>query len=199
MKCAWLSALLLACGWSAVVEASNSIRCGSRLVAVGDSAAQLIGACGEPALRDAWDSGAVGYGAIAGIEQWTYNFGAGQLLRVVQLRQGVIQRIDAEGYGFHAADARRDCSAAAAIGPGMSKYRLLARCGAPLTRVADHRLVYPQARVAGSDWLRQRPNALIAVYREEWTYNFGGSKLMRIVTLDNGSVSELRMGPRGFD
>lgn len=194
-----LAVLLLSFG--ALAEASGSLRCGSRLVSAGDSAASLLGACGEPALRDAWRGGGVyGAGALAGVEQWTYNFGSGQLLRVVELRQGRIERIDSEGYGFPD-PSRRDCSAAAAITAGMTKYRLLSRCGAPLTRVADHRLIHAQPRYAGDAQfrLRNRPDVLVPVYREEWTYNFGSSKLLRIVILDNGSVSDVRTGERGFD
>lgn len=200
MKFKYLLVILLL-GFGAVAEASGSLRCGSRLVSTGDSAASLIGTCGEPDLRDAWSpGGAYGPGALAGVEQWTYNFGSGQLLRVIQLRQGRIERIEAEGYGFPV-QTPRDCSAVAAIAPGMSKYRLLSRCGAPLTRVADHRLIHPSPRYAGDPHfqLRHRTDVLVPVYREEWTYNFGSSKLLRIVILDNGSVSDVRTGERGFD
>ncbi len=162
-------------------------------------AASLLGACGEPALRDAWSPAtAYGPGALAGVEQWTYNFGSSQLLRVVRLRQGRIERIDSEGYGFPR-EAPRDCSASAAIFRGMSKYRLLARCGEPLTRTADHLLApaYPEHRHWGHRGYRD--DYVEAVYREEWTYNFGSAKLLRIITLDNGKVTDVQTGARGFN
>jgi len=196
---------ILAIGLLAFVDASSaagSMRCGSRLVAEGDSAAQLLGACGEPDLRDVWTTGgAYGPGALAAVEQWTYNLGSSQLLRIVQLRQGRIENIELEGYGFSPSSAARDCSAAGAIPRGMSKYRLLARCGAPLTRLADQRLLHPNPhQLNNPGWrLRHRADALIPTYREEWTYNFGSSKLMRTVILDNGSVSDVQIGERGFD
>ena len=37
------------------------------------------------------------------------------------------------------------------------------------------------------------------VYREEWVYNFGAARFMRIVHLDNGRVTDVEFGGRGFD
>lgn len=192
--------LLLLC-LADVAVAGESMRCGSRLVAEGDSAAKLIGVCGEPALRETWQApGGYALGALAAVEQWTYNFGSQKLLRVVRLRQGRIERIDSEGYGF-AVESARDCSPATAIGAGMSKYRLLSRCGEPLTRTVSHPLLRRPPRVYGGlhDGDAGVYGALEPVFREEWTYNFGSSKLMRIVILDNGVVSDVRTGERGFD
>jgi hypothetical protein len=190
--------LLLALAGPAV--AADSMRCGSRLVATGDSAAKLLGVCGEPALRDAWQApGGYGLGTLAEVEEWTYNFGPQQLLRLVRLRQGRIERIEAEGYGFHAS-GRRDCSPSTAIARGMSKYRLLTHCGEPLTRIVSHRLLRRPPRYYGGGFgYHAGDHVLEAVHREEWTYNFGSSKLMRLVTLDNGVVSDVRTGERGFD
>lgn len=192
---------LLALLVAGAAGAGESMRCGSRLVAEGDSAAKLLGVCGEPALRDAWQPPA-GYslGALAEVEQWTYNFGPQQLLRVVRLRRGRIDRIESEGYGFHAGSTRY-CSASNAIAPGMTKYRLLSRCGEPLTRTVSHRLLRHRPRLPGGhhDYYPGDYGALEPVYREEWTYNFGSSKLMRLVILDNGVVSDVRTGERGFD
>lgn len=194
----WHAVLLLLCA-AGTAQAGEAMRCGSRLVAEGDTAAKLLGVCGEPDLRDAWLIAGHAPGLLAETEEWTYNFGPQKLLRVVRLRQGRIDRISSEGYGFNEA-APRDCSASAAIAPGMSKYRLLARCGEPLTRTTSHLLLHRPARVYGGGLRDEYLGAggLEPVYREEWTYNFGSSRLMRIVTLDNGRVSELRFGERGF-
>lgn len=178
--------------------AAESMRCGSRLVAEGDSAAKLLAVCGEPDLRDSWQAPGFAPGLLAETEQWTYNFGSQKLLRLVRLRQGRIERMDSEGYGF-ALPATRDCSAAAAIVPGMSKYRLLARCGEPLLRTGTHLLLERPPRHYGGGFAYSRPSGLEAVYREEWTYNLGSSRLMRVVVLDNGRVGEVRTGERGFD
>lgn len=176
--------------------ALDSMRCGSRLASAGMTAAEVLAACGEPDYRDVWAQPA-GYGAayLGQVEEWTYNFGSNQLLRVLRFRQGRLQRIDTEGYGF-AADAVADCSGGISI--GISKYRLLAECGEPVTRSADF-LQVPVDRGRRVDDPRDAAPAWAFVYREEWVYNFGAGRLMRIVQLDNGRVSEVQTGARGFD
>ncbi len=195
MKFAPFMLLLFALLPAVPAQALDSMRCGSRLTSVGTTAAEVLAACGEPAYRDVWPQP---YGAAAGylgqVEQWTYNFGSSQLLRVLRFRQGRLQRIDTEGYGFAAADPG-DCSGG--ITPGIAKYRLIAQCGEPLTRSADF-LQVPLDRYQRVYDPRHAPPAWEFVYREEWVYNFGPARLMRIVRLDNGRVTEVETGARGF-
>lgn len=190
------ASLLLLLAAAGVAEAQGALRCGSRLVREDMLAAQVLSVCGEPAYRDIWAApGTHAPGYVAAQEAWTYNFGSSQLLRIVHFRNGRVEHIDSEGYGFPRAPAG-NCSAG--IGIGWSEYRLLARCGAPLTRQAEQRLV-PLER-HGQVW--EAPGggyALTPVFREEWVYNFGSRHLLRIVTLDNGRVSEVRSEGRGFD
>lgn len=185
--------LLLLAG---AAEAQGALRCGSRLVREDMLAAQVLATCGEPAYRDVWAvPGQYAPGYLAPQEEWTYNFGSSQLLRIVRFRNGRVEHIDSEGYGFPVGGPGR-CSAG--IGIGWSEYRLLARCGEPLTRQADQRLVPLQRQ--GEPWRDAYGQvALTPVFREEWIYNFGARHLLRVVTLDNGRVSEVRSEGRGFD
>ncbi|MDD3763836.1 MAG: DUF2845 domain-containing protein [Nevskiales bacterium] len=191
--------LLAAALLVATTADAASLRCGSRLVSEHMLAAEVIAACGQPDLRDVWVSARNGDAGFLGeIEEWTYNFGSSRLLRLLRFRNGRLEAIDAEGYGFAEGAAGR-CGPAD-IHPGMSKYRLLARCGEPLTRVADM-LFYPQQHGLG----RHHPLAphlrgeVVPVMREEWTYNFGANQLLRIVILENGRVSDVGTGRRGFN
>lgn len=176
--------------------AADTLRCGSRLASVDMTAAEVLAVCGEPSYRDVWNqTGAWGGGYLGNVEEWTYNFGSSQLLRVLRFRQGRLQRIDTEGYGF-ADDGPGDCSQSGIV-RGMSKYRLLSQCGEPLTKVAD----VVQAPVDRYDRVydpRYRYNSWETVYREEWVYNFGPGRLMRIVHLDNARVTDVEFGERGF-
>lgn len=173
--------------------AADTLRCGSRLVSTGMTAAEVLAVCGEPSLRDVWTSLPQPGGVLGDVEEWTYNFGSSQLLRVLRLRNGRLQRIDTQGYGFAVADPG-DC-AQSGIVVGMSKYRLLAVCGAPLTRAAEVVSVpvdrYRPPPAAGVLWE--------TVYREEWVYNFGAARFMRVVRLENARVVEVEMAGRGFD
>ncbi|HEY9545211.1 MAG TPA: DUF2845 domain-containing protein, partial [Solimonas sp.] len=168
-------------------HAAESLRCGSRLASVGMTAAEVLSVCGEPGYRDVWaQPGGYGGGYLGNVEEWTYNFGSSQLLRVMRFRQGRLQRIDTDGYGF-ADDGPGDCSQRGITG-GMSKYRLIAQCGEPVTKVAD----VVQAPVDRYDRIygpHHSYNSWEIVYREEWVYNFGRGRLMRIVHLDNARVT----------
>ncbi|MGH8444142.1 MAG: DUF2845 domain-containing protein, partial [Solimonas sp.] len=106
------------------------------------------------------------------------------------------QNITAEGYGF-ADDGPGDC-AQGGMSRGMSKYRLVAQCGEPLTRAADI-VQAPVDRYQRVYDPRYQYNSWETVYREEWVYNFGSSRFMRIVHLDNGRVTDIEFGARGSD
>ncbi|WP_352890241.1 DUF2845 domain-containing protein [Sinimarinibacterium thermocellulolyticum] len=177
---------------------ANSMRCGSRLLSEGMLAAEAVAICGEPDFVDVWPlphGYGPGHGLHPRIEEWVYNRGSSQLLRVLQIRNGRVHRIDTEGYGFPAQGAG-SCGQSD-ITRGMSKYRLLSRCGEPIARAADYVLVPDRRYRHGS--LHDPYHALIRVFREEWTYNFGSSHLLRIVILENGRVADVRSGRRGFD
>jgi hypothetical protein len=176
------------------VYASGSFYCGSRIISEGDSSEKLIAICGDPAYRDVWSPYALAAGAIAEGEEWYYNFGSGQLLRIVRLRGGKIEAIDEDGYGY--AETPEGHCDGSSITPGMSKFRLLLACGEPLTR----RLVSTYAPYNGRYNDRFRNSVYFeAVFREEWVYNFGTSRFMRAVTLENGRVADVRQTDRGFN
>src|SRR5687768_15438766 len=120
----WALLLVLAGGFMPPpAEAAGAMRCGSRLVHEGKHAAEVLVACGSPHYRDVWSfSGPSGANWLADTEQWYYNFGPNQLLRVLTLRDGRLIEIEAEGYGWMEGGAR-DCGPADIL-PGLSKFRL---------------------------------------------------------------------------
>lgn len=180
--------------------AGDAIRCGSRIVTVEARAAEILAACGEPAFRDVYAlPGPALPGEIAEREQWTYNFGRNQLLQVLSLRNGRLVDIRTDGYGFPPNPARR-CASHELV-EGLSKYRLLTHCGEPLTRrrLGYVRALHPRQRQRIGGWTTERGLAPVEVYREEWVYNFGSNQFLRIVRLDDGVVSEVQHGERGFN
>lgn len=191
IACLLLASLFV---WATPAQAAGSLRCGSRLVSEGERAADLLAVCGEPAFRDSWGYPQAQGNLLAENEEWTYNLGPHQLLRVIRLRNGRIIEIGSDGYGFHESATRR-CDSAVLV-PGLSKYRLLSRCGSPLTRKAIG-LLRPLDRRGRP--LPQYRNAYEPVYREEWVYNFGSRQLMRILTLEDGRIVDVESGNRGFD
>jgi hypothetical protein len=191
--------LALCAGWlllPAPAWAVDTIRCGSRLASVDMTAAEVLSVCGDPSYRDVWTQPGYGPNYLGAVEEWTYNWGSSQLLRVLRFRNGRLQKIDSDGYGF-ADDGPGDCTQSG-ITHGMSKYRLVAQCGEPVTKTADITQV-PVDRYERVYDPRYQYNSWETVFREEWVYNFGPSRFMRIVHLDNARVIDVEFGARGYD
>lgn len=176
------------------VSAGDTMRCGSRLIGVEARAAEVLSACGEPAFRDVFTyPGVAAPGEIAGVEQWTYNFGPNQLLRILKMRDGQVIDIETDGYGFSSAgDGRCDQSE---FQVGLSKYRLLQACGAPFTR----RTLGYVPSLADRGYHGRHRYFPTEVYREEWVYNLGSRYFLKVVTLEDGAVADVENGDRGFD
>ena len=72
MNCKWLVAVTLAFAASHAA-ASDTLRCGSQLISVGDRSSEVLQKCGEPVSRDL-----LGYKRSANkreefqVEEWTY-------------------------------------------------------------------------------------------------------------------------------
>ncbi len=70
-------------GYPSAREEVDSMRCGSKLVQLGDTKIDVLASCGEPAMRDKIERSTTGgrtkKGPVEGRstvdEQWTYNFG----------------------------------------------------------------------------------------------------------------------------
>jgi Protein of unknown function (DUF2845) len=103
--------------WLAVVGVAlfaaapaHAFRCGTRIITRGDPAAKLLRFCGEPVSVQSRvsqrsyvaDFGRVFPGIVEEvvIEEWTYNRGPHQLMRVVRLENGVVAEIEILGYGY---------------------------------------------------------------------------------------------------
>jgi hypothetical protein len=92
------------------VSPAHAFRCGTRIITRGDPAEKILRFCGEPtsvqsrvATRSyVSDLGRVFPGAVEEvvIEEWTFNLGPHQLMRVVRLENGVVADIKHLGYGY---------------------------------------------------------------------------------------------------
>lgn len=89
-----------------------ALRCGTRVISRGDPVAKLLHFCGEPTsvqtrlaqrgfvTRDSRYIYVPGLAEEVWIEEWTYNFGPSQLMKVVKLENGVVVDVKNLGYGF---------------------------------------------------------------------------------------------------
>jgi hypothetical protein len=158
--------------------------------------------CGEPAFVDAWANLVPPpYSPLGHIEEWYYDFGPGQLVRILHFRNGRLSTMDSDGYGF-ARLPDGDCRPQQVV-QGLSKYRLLALCGDPVHAEMLHVYAPPRTNRRSGDLVvrgqRGIPLHVVEpVFRERWVYNFGPRYLQRHVTLENGRVVRVENGQRGF-
>ena len=92
------------------VAPAHAFRCGTRIITRGDPADKILRFCGEPASVQTRitqrsyvsDLGRVFPGVVEEvvIEEWTYNLGPHQLIRVVRLENGFVADIKHLGYGY---------------------------------------------------------------------------------------------------
>ena len=105
-----LPAMIAACLLLAVAAPAHAFRCGTRIITRGDHADKILRFCGEPQSVQTRISqrgyvsqlGRVVPGIVEEvvIEEWTYNLGPHQLIRVVRLENGYVADIKRLGYGY---------------------------------------------------------------------------------------------------
>jgi hypothetical protein len=95
-------------------QASDTIRCGNKLVMEGDSSATVRDLCGAPAevahstilRRPSY----VRHGRVyylgdelveVRVETWTYNFGPNKFMRRLRIVDGIVDDIETLGYGHN--------------------------------------------------------------------------------------------------
>jgi len=101
-----IAALLLI----AAAAPAHAFRCGARIITRGDHAEKMLRYCGEPAsvqsrLQTRQYMSHLGrpYPKIVEevlVEEWTYNLGPKQLMRLVRLENGFVEEIKLLGYGY---------------------------------------------------------------------------------------------------
>jgi hypothetical protein len=108
---------------------ASSLRCGVRLITVGDYKARVLAECGEPDHVEVWEEervtkfrhhpGTYGifenyeysdrtyeYGTpyrirkLVFVEEWTYNHGPGRFMDHLRLENGIVRGIKSGDYGY---------------------------------------------------------------------------------------------------
>ncbi len=164
--------------------AEAALRCGNRLVDEGDREFQVRERCGDPFWIETWtgievlDRGQP-FERQREVESslWYFNFGPRALMQQLTFVDGVLRRIESLGYGVNEIGSNcpydRDLT-------GMSSGELVARCGEPAERRRrrDAVVLRPDPRL--ESWRDPR--------REEWIYDFGEDRLLRVLDLEQGRV-----------
>jgi hypothetical protein len=176
---------------------ADSISCSGGIVSSGDRAVDLLIKCGQPEWKDTRSEEIVeGLGRDARRstfvteEDWTYNFGPDQFMRIVTIRNGVISEIRTakSGAAKDREPAGPECGGRV-ISTGDTKADVLIRCGEPFYKTSHQEEL--KERFDGIGGRR------VTVTIDEWTYNFGPQRFLRIITFRNGTVIDVRTGNYG--
>jgi len=187
----WTPAPLLLLGLLASAQA-DAMRCGNRVVSTGEQDFQVRERCGEPFWSDRYTTVDV-IGAYGPLEQqtsvdfdiWYYNFGPRQLLRRLVFRDGRLLREDTLGYGVSAIGG--DCAPNRPL-DGLTAGELVARCGEPASRRVQVDTIVRRPAPDVERWRDRR--------REEWVYDFGDDRFVRLVHFSDGRVTGVERLPR---
>ncbi len=193
LKSAWIAVVLMF--FFAVTVNAATMRCNGMVVSLGETKAEVAVKCGEPASRDSReeevidrsDGSAIRIATVT-VEDWTYDFGPDSLIRVLIFRNNRLEDIRDRGYGSSGSGTRKACDEPYPD-PGASRSEIIARCGEPSFRDVrqEEALLAADANSAARE----------TVTVEEWTYNLGPDRLIRIFELRNGKLVRVRTGGYG--
>lgn len=100
--------------------AASDLRCGSKLVSIGERRYDVLRKCGDPVNIEAWEEVRIRRGLLLSypiaseqevflrsplakewvtIEEWEYNFGATQFIRYLRFENGRLRKITTGDYG----------------------------------------------------------------------------------------------------
>jgi hypothetical protein len=176
---------------------ADSISCDGGIVSNGDAVVELMLKCGKPEWKELHQEEITDQinpnlkqRTYITVEEWTYNFGPQQFLRIVTLRNGVVAGIRIGQYGrTKGSDVPGPACGDRVLSVGDSKTDILIKCGEPYYK-SSHQEEFKERFDDSS-------SRKVIVNVEEWTYNFGPQQFMRVITFRNGTVVDIRTGVYG--
>ena len=105
-----LTVIVICCACGTAV-ADRNLRCGSRIISIGDHMFEVLAACGEPEHRKKWEEHLPGYvfrfydykteryrlpemlHSPLRMELWTYNLGSNRFIRYLEFENDILIRI----------------------------------------------------------------------------------------------------------
>jgi hypothetical protein len=89
--------ILLACLFTAEVAAEDTVRCGSKIVRVGMTSAEVLKYCGKPSSKEVEEHNVLNAGRVVGTTQlhiWTYDRGTVGKPKVLEFDQDLLIAIN---------------------------------------------------------------------------------------------------------
>ena len=174
-----------------------AFRCGNNLVDVGDTKFDVLKKCGEPDYKQNWGEEVIGTQSdnnvrkvFNNIEEWTYNQGSYNFVRVLKFRNSELIDIETRGYGSSGPPSVVTSCDEKVVSIGDTVAQVISKCGEPALKDSKQEEIVENIDIG----LRSK----IFVLVEEWTYNFGPNRFVEILTFRNGRLEKIEKGSRGF-
>lgn len=176
---------------------ADTVSCGGGIISTGDRSIDVLAKCGPPDSKESHQEELgerlddnTKQKVFVTVEEWTYNFGPNRFMRIVVLKNGVVTNIRTGNYGYteQTEPAARDCSEQV-LSIGDSKTDVLVKCGEPSLK--DSHVEEIRKKQDGTEHK-------VFVTVEEWTYNLGPTRFVRILTFRNSKLADIRTGNYGY-
>jgi len=184
-----------------------ALRCGNKLVEVGDKKAEVILKCGNPAFVEKYREKVIVYREFGGkvikgtavyryVEEWTYNFGSNRFLYFLKFVNDKLSHIEEGRLGYDGPlpkTGKATCGQRVEVGD--RKIEVLMKCGQPtLVDKRSEEQLHSRWTEEGRIFEERETYTTI----EEWTYNFGPNNFMYSIKFENGRVRKVESGDYGF-
>lgn len=188
--------LVVFCMVLLTAQNAYALRCDGGLIGEGDAMLVVRNKCGEPAWVDRWVEQVVDlpdtdfeHRVSRVNERWIYNFGPTRFLRIVSFRDSKVLSIETGGRGFARPPTGRQCNFGV-LSLGTTSLEVRAQCGQPDQAAQRFETVTEKLDSGRRE---------ITVSVDEWTYNLGPSRFMRVLLFRNGELVDIHTGDKGFD
>ena len=174
-----------------------ALSCDGGIISTGDRSIDVLAKCGTPDSKESHQEELgeqlddnTKQKVFVTVEEWTYNFGPSKFMRIIVLKNGVVANIRLGNYGYtrQAEPAQRECGEQL-VSVGDSKTDVLAKCGEPTLK--DSHVEEIRERLGDTE-------RKVFVTVEEWTYNLGPTRFVRILTFRNSTLTDIRTGGYGY-
>jgi len=174
-----------------------TVSCDGGIISTGDRSIDVLAKCGAPDSKESHQEELserlddnTKQKVFVTVEEWTYNFGPTRFMRIVILKNGVVTNIRTGNYGYtkQTEPLQRECSEQL-VSVGDSKTDVLARCDEPSLKDTH----VEEIREKLGDTERK-----VFITVEEWTYNLGPTRFVRILTFRNSRLADIKTGNYGY-
>ncbi len=173
--------------------------CKGGILTIGLSKAEVLLKCGQPTFKSTDQvihqaqgphSGYHGIYLPVSIEEWTYDLGPTRFIRILTFKNGKLTEIRNGFYGRGGINGVPSPSHSnSLIKVGDSKYEVLLKYGRPTFQDSHQEVSFVHSP--------SHKNIRVVHTVEEWTYNFGPHRFLRVITLVKGRVTNIRTGGYG--